>query len=287
MKKRTIIVTLFSMVAMIMTSCKGVSSKEEPLLIKGETLSIQKEEFAQHLLDKANKQELEELVVYKLLKEKYPVTEAEIEEAYKQEGERFQDYETVLKEANKTEEAVKFELEKNLMLEKGVKAEADVSEETLKKYYETWGGKRTVDLLIFENNEQAVAGQQEMKAGGEIEEWAKKNGVKVKQQQFEYSDETKMDEAIREKGNQLTKKESISDVFQLGTAYCVAKLVGIDEKTSFDKDKATMKIDYLNDQVTTFNKNKLIQTLLQKEKIDVNSDKYKQLFEEFEEKNPN
>lgn len=278
--------SFFSVALLMMGSCKAATNKEDTQIVKGETLAITNEEFSQHLVDMSSKHDLEELVVYKLLKEKYPVTSAEVDKVYEDEKERFQDYERILQEEKRSEAAAKFEIEKNLMLEKGVKSEADVSEDTLKKYYENWGGARTVGLFIFPEEKQATAAQQELKAGKELEGWAEKNNIHMKQREVVYSNETKMDELLREKADQMKQPGDVSDVFQLGEEYCVIKLIDATEKTTFEKDKAKMKADYLDEQVTTFNKDKLIQSLVQKEKLSVNKEKYKPLFEDFQSEEP-
>lgn len=286
MKKKYFMLSFFSVALLMIGGCNAVTNKENTQIVKGETLAITNEELSKHLVDMSSKHDLEELVVYKLLKEKYPVTSVEIDEAYEKEKGRFQDYEMILREENISETAAKFEIEKNLMIEKGVKSEADVSEDTLKKYYENWGGTRTVELFIFSEEKQATAAQQELKAGKELESWAEKNNIHMKQREVVYSNETKMDELLREKADQMKQPGDVSDVFQLGEEYFVIKLIDATEKTTFEKDKAKMKLDYLDEQVTTFNKDKLIQSLVQKEKLSVNKEKYKPLFEDFQSEEP-
>ncbi|EOH94051.1 hypothetical protein UAW_02472 [Enterococcus haemoperoxidus ATCC BAA-382] len=284
LQKKIIVGGALTMFAALLAGCGlGVKNNSE-VIVNGEALTITTDDYYQHLLKIDGQKKLEDFISYQLLKKNYSVDKYTLTQAMDSEKERFEDFETSLKEMGKTEAEWAFELESNLMLEKGVKEEADTSDKVLKKYYEHWSPSREVTALRVPGIEKAEEIRKELTNGQTIQQWLdahKKEKEQLTAQKIYYATNVKMDETIRKHGEQLKQVGEVSEPVQLGKQVYLLQLDELGEKTSYEQDKETMKVDYLEEQVTTFNKNKLIQELVQKEQLISHNLPYKELFKDF------
>lgn len=283
-KKKMVVGGALAMFAALMAGCGLGAKGNSEVIVKGDSLTITTDDYYDHLLKTNGQKKLENYITYQLLKKNYPIESYTLTQAMESEKERFEDFDKTLKEMGKTEAEWAFELESNLMLEKGVKAEADTSDTVLKKYYEHWSPSREVTALRLPNKEKAEEIRKQLIEKQTIQQWLdahREEQEGLSAQKIYYTANAKIDETIRKSGEQLKTVGEVSAPIQLGEQVYLLQLDDLGQKTSYEKDKETMKVDYLDEQVTTFNKNKLIQELTQKEKLTSKHVPYKELFKEF------
>ncbi|OTO50608.1 peptidyl-prolyl cis-trans isomerase [Enterococcus faecium] len=255
------------------SGCNKQSANKDESLVSGKSFSITRNDFQQYLIAQNGEKELENLIEFQLLKKNYSISSDELEKAYNAEQERFTDFDKELLEAGKTKAQFKFELEKKLLTEKAIRQTTDISDPILKQYYQNWKPTRVITTVQVTTEEEANKLKEELNNKQTVESYLSttiKDKRALPVQKISYSEDTKMDETIREKANQLKQINEVSGPIQLGNTYYLLQLEEAGEKTTFEKDKGKVKKDYLEEQMTTFNVKKIIDQLFKSEEIKIN-----------------
>lgn len=272
-----------------LVGCSSVSHSKSASLVSGKDMNITKAEFSEHLVKTAQTKDLEDYVLYTLLREKYPVSEPEITAEIEGKNPWLPAFDKRLPDRPMSEKKYRFNTALRLMLEKGVKTNADVSEATLKKYYENWIPDRVVHVIQTDTEEKARKIEDALasgKAPTELEDAKEMKGTIRDIQTISYNNSAVMDEKLRADADSLSKKGDIKGPIKFGQGYIVIQLEDSGKKTNYEKDLPKMKVAYLQSQVTAFNKNKLINELLADKEFDSTSESFEDLFETYLAKDP-
>lgn len=282
--KKIIAPVMLGAVIIGLVGCSTSSHRHDASLVSGQDMNITKAEFSDHLVNTAQTKDMEDYILYRVLTEKYPVSVQEVTEAIAKEKQNLPRFAKEVSGLPISENKYSFNTTLRLMLEKGVKAQADVSEPTLKKYYENWEPERFVTVIQTDTETNGKKIRDKLAAGERINDLTEDPDMQEIIQYLQtiaYSDSTKIDEKIRSEANALSSQGDLKGPFKFGQSFIVLQLEDPGEKTSYDQDLSKMKDAYLNSQVTNFNKSKLVKELIQDKKFECKSKDFEGLFETY------
>lgn len=282
--KKIIAPVVLGAVIIGLVGCSSASPSNDASLVSGQDMNITKAEFSDHLVNTAQTKDMEDYILYRVLTEKYPVSVQEVTEAIAQEKQSLPRLAKEVSGLPISENKYRFNTTLRLMLEKGVKAQADVSEPTLKKYYENWEPERFVTVIQTDTEANGKQIRDKLAAGERINDLTDDPDMQKTIQYLQtiaYSDSTKIDEKIRSEANTLTSKGDLKGPFKFGQSFIVLQLEDPGEKTSYSQDLSRMKDAYLQSQVTNFNKTKLIKELIHDQNFESKSKDFEGLFETY------
>jgi foldase protein PrsA len=136
---------------------------------KEELYTSMKEKFTPQM-----EQALQELVLTKVLSDKYEVTEKEVDEKLNEAKDQLgPQFEMFLSQYNLNEESFREYLKLQLLQEKAATADVEVSEDELKEYYENWKPEIEVRHILVDDEATAKEVKQKLADGAKFEELAK------------------------------------------------------------------------------------------------------------------
>ena len=160
----------------------------EEVVVSTNVGDITQEEFYKSIKEIAGDQLLQQVVVEKILNDKYKVTDKEVEEELKAVKEQYgEGYEAALAQSNLTEDALKSNIRFSLLQEKAV-ADVEVTDEEIQKYYDQASKELNARHILVEDEATAKEVIEKLNAGGDFAALAK-----------EYSSDT----GSAEKGGEL------------------------------------------------------------------------------------
>ncbi|WP_413363546.1 peptidylprolyl isomerase [Lysinibacillus sp. 3P01SB] len=153
------------------------SNPGDEVVVKTEVGDITQDEFYNEIKKIAGDQLLQQVVIDKILNDKYEVTDKEIQEQYDTYAEQYGDQMGAALEANGlTEETFKQNIRFSLLQEKA-KAEVEVSDEEVQKYYEQASQELHARHILVATEEEARAIIEELKNGGDFAAIAKEKST--------------------------------------------------------------------------------------------------------------
>jgi foldase protein PrsA len=174
MKKRIIIATATALI-LGLTACSSNSAPENEIIVETAAGDITKEEFYQEMKSAQGEALLREMVVEKVLSEKYTVTDEEVEERInemkEQYGEQFQMF--LSQYGIKDEEQLADVLRSSMLQEKAATEDIEVTEEEMKEHYEGLQAEIKASHILLEDKETAEEALVKINEGEDFEEVAK------------------------------------------------------------------------------------------------------------------
>ncbi len=172
MKKAFIGLTLAASLCLV-----ACGNTENDVVVSTGIGDITKGEFYDQIKELAGEELLEQVVIEKILNEKYKVTDDEVQEqldAYKEQyGDQF---ESVLASSGYTEESLKKSIEIQLLQQKASE-DVEVSDEEVNTYYEQGKYKLKVRHILVETEDEATEIYESISEGSDFATVAKENSL--------------------------------------------------------------------------------------------------------------
>lgn len=219
---------------------------------KDELYTSMKEKFTPQM-----EQALQELVLTKVLNDKYEVTEDEVDEKLNEAKDQLgPQFDMFLSQYNLNEASFREYLKLQLLQEKAATADIEVSEDELKEYYENWKPEIEVRHILVDDEKTAKEVKQKLADGAKFEDLAK-----------EYSN----DPGSAEKGGSLgwvdyegrqnfvpefsaalddLEKGKVSEPIKTQYGFHIIEVTDKKEKKSFDEMKDELKKSLKMSKVT-------------------------------------
>lgn len=169
--------TLFALTVAASIGLAACSNPGDEVVVSTSAGDITQEEFYNHVKDIAGDQLLQQVVVEKILSDKYKVTDEEIDEELKAvKDELGEGYEAALAQENLTEEKLKTNIRFSLLQQKAV-ADVEVTDEEIQKYYDQASKELNARHILVEDEALAKELIEKLKAGGDFAALAKENST--------------------------------------------------------------------------------------------------------------
>src|SRR5699024_563848 len=171
LKKVSLLLTLvFSLI--IFSACGSKSDSE--IVVKTKSGDITKEEFYNALKERSGDSILQELVTFKILEDKYEVSEEEIEKQFNELKEQVGDnFDELLEMQNLTEEDIKNDIKRDLLQEAAFTEDIEVTDEEMETYYERMKTELEAHHILVYDEETAKEVKELLDKGEDFKEVAK------------------------------------------------------------------------------------------------------------------
>lgn len=153
------------------------SNPGEEVVVSTNVGDITQEDFYNSIKEIAGDQLLQQVVVEKILNDKYEVTDKEIEEELKVVKDQYgEGYEAALAESNLTEDMLKTNIRFSLLQEKATK-DVDVTDEEIQTYYDQASQELNARHILVEDEALAKELVEKLNAGEDFATLAKENST--------------------------------------------------------------------------------------------------------------
>ena len=153
------------------------SNPGEEVVVSTNVGDITQEDFYNSIKEIAGDQLLQQVVVEKILNDKYKVTDKEIEEELKEVKDQYgEGYEAALAQSNLTEDMLKTNIRFSLLQEKATK-DVDVTDEEIQSYYDQSSQELNARHILVEDEALAKELVEKLKAGEDFATLAKENST--------------------------------------------------------------------------------------------------------------
>lgn len=177
MKKSILTMSLAASV-LALSACSDNGSGESEVVVSSEVGDITKDDLYEEMKTSVGKQAVQILMIEKVLSENYEVTEeevdAEFESTKEQMGENFEQF---LAQNNQTEESYRKVIRLNLLQEKALTEDVEVTDEEIQNQYERQGTELNARHILVEDEETATSIKEELEAGGDFAELAEEHST--------------------------------------------------------------------------------------------------------------
>lgn len=169
-----------TLLALTFAASLGLAACSNPgdeVVVSTNVGDITQEEFYNSIKEIAGDQLLQQVVIEKILNDKYKVTEDEVEEELKTVKEQYgENFEAVLAQSNLTEEMLKTNIHFSLLQQKAVK-DVEVTDEEIQKHYDQASQELNARHILVEDEALAKELVEKLKAGEDFAKLAKENSV--------------------------------------------------------------------------------------------------------------
>jgi len=252
MKKLAIALTLSASIIGL-SACSNdsdsSSGKADPKVVATTKAGdINKEDFYNEMKDRSGKEVLKEMITTKVLKDKYSVSDKQVNEELKKIKDQLgDDYKAALEQQGLTEKDLKENLRLNLLQEQAVTEDIKVKDEDIKKQYDRMKTEIKAKHILVADKETADKVKKELDAGGDFDKLAKKYSTddanKDQGGELGYFSTGKMDQAFEDAAYKM-KKGEVSDPVQSSFGFHIIKVEDIRDKKdveSYDKAKKDIR----------------------------------------------
>lgn len=249
MKKKKIILAATSALAILtLAACSGGGDTNKDIVtMKGGTITVA-DFYEKAKSESANQQLLQQMVIYDVFNSKYndKVSDKEVDAEYNKTKESYGDsFETQLESARFTEESYKEFLRNNLVFKAGIESHVKLTDEDLKKTWETFHPEVEAQIIKVASEDEAKEVKKSADDGKDFEELAKEKSTDTTKDDggnIKFDSETQtVPSEVKEAAFKL-KDGEISDVITAtnpstyATEYYVVKMVKNQDKGN-DMDK--------------------------------------------------
>lgn len=165
-----------TLLALTFAASLGLAACSNPgdeVVVSTNVGDITQEEFYNSIKEIAGDQLLQQVVIEKILNDKYKVTDEEVEKELKSVKDQYGDgYEAALAQSNLTEDALKTNIRFSLLQEKATK-DVEVTDEEIQKYYDQASQELNARHILVEDEATAKKVIEKLNAGGDFAALAK------------------------------------------------------------------------------------------------------------------
>lgn len=167
-----------TLLALTFAASLGLAACSNPgdeVVVSTSVGNITQDEFYNSIKEIAGDQLLQQVVIEKILNDKYEVTDKEVDEELAAVKEQYGDsFDAALAQSNMTEEMFKTNIRFSLLQEKAVK-DVEVTDEEIQKYYDQASQELNARHILVEDEALANELVKKLKAGEDFAKLAKEN----------------------------------------------------------------------------------------------------------------
>ncbi|MEJ8776654.1 peptidylprolyl isomerase [Pseudogracilibacillus sp. ICA-222130] len=169
--KKVIAATTLSISLLGLAACGGGSET----VVDSKAGKITKDDFYEALQEQSGAEVLTELITFKVLEDKYEVTDDEVQKEYdKLKDQVGEDFDSILEMQGLTEDELKEDVRKGLLNEKALTEGIEVTDEEIESYYENMKTEVKASHILVEDEETANKVKKELDDGADFAKLAKK-----------------------------------------------------------------------------------------------------------------
>lgn len=246
MKKTVLTFTLAASV-LALGACSNDSAADNEVIATSKVGDITQNDLYEEMKASIGDQAFQLLMIEKVLSSKYKVTEDEVNAQLEADKKQYGDsFEAMIAQQGYTESSYKKYLELNLMQEKALIEDVDVTEEEVKAEYENIKNEIQARHIVVEDEETAKKAKAEIESGKDFAEVAKEYSIEQAAQTTGgdlgwFNKATNMDEKFLE-GAFALEKNVLSEPIQSSFGYHIIEVTDKREiKESYEDKKAELE----------------------------------------------
>src|SRR5690625_4249078 len=174
--KKIAIAVLFTIGIFSLVAC---SSNNSEIVVKTNVGDISKEEFYETLKERVGEQVLQEIVMIKILENKFTVEDKDVDEqvdtAKEQLGEQFEMW--LNSQGYQDEDSFRDSVRVNLLFDEAVYGEVEISDEEIQAYYDRLSEEVEAEHILVEDEELANEIKEKLDNGEDFAELAKEHST--------------------------------------------------------------------------------------------------------------
>lgn len=285
MKKIALAVTLSA--SLLGLAACGSGNADPEVVVKSKAGDIKKEDFYQQMKNRTGESVLKEMVVTKVLEDKYKVTDKEVNaELKKIKDELGDNYKSALEQQGMTEKELKESLRLNLLQTDAVTDGVKVKEADIKKQYDRMKTEIKASHILVKDKKTAEKVKKELDNGGDFAKLAKEYSTddsnKDKGGELGYFSVGEMDKAFEDAAYKMNKGE-ISGPVQTNFGYHIIKVEDKREKKgigSYKELKDSIRRDLALDKVDPVKGQEKIDKLVKDADVDIKIKDFKDMLKD-------
>lgn len=275
------IVLIIGVVAL--TACGGKDNSEA--VVKSKAGDVTKEEFYEALLDTQDAGNvLRNLVMVKVLEDNYEVSDEDIDERYEElKNQIGEDFESILESRNITEKDLKKDIKVSLLQEAALSEGIEVSEEEIEQYYEKMKYELEASHILVEDEELANEIKGKLDKGEDFADLAKEYSTDSSAEQggeLGFFTVGSMVPPFEDAAYNLEIDE-ISEPIKSDFGYHIILLTDkkeVEDIGSLEENKGSIRQSIIERKVDPEEATEKMNKLIEKSKVKVNIDQFKDLF---------
>lgn len=249
---------------------------------KEELFASMKEKFTPQM-----EQALQELVLTKVLSDKYEVSEEEVDEKLNEAKDQLgPQFEMFLSQYNLDEESFREYLELQLLQEKAATADVEVTEDELKEYYDNWKPEIEVRHILVDDKETADEVKQKLADGAAFEdlatEYSNDPGSAENGGSLGWVDSEGRQSFVPEFSEALDKLETgkVSEPIQTQYGFHIIEVTDKKEKKPFDEMKDELENSLKLSKVTPEKIQQTMKAIVEDAGLDIKDEDLENSFEQ-------
>lgn len=270
-----------------MTACSSSGSDSE-VVVETEAGDVTKDEFYQKLKEQNGDSVLQQLVLQTVLEGQYDVSDEEVEEQLNELKEQYGDqFQMVLQQSGfSDEESFKEVLRMNILQEKALTEDIEVSEEELQQAYERETTEIEASHILVEDEQTAQDLRKEIEEGADFATLAKANSVdpgsKDQGGELGFFGTGAMVPEFEDAAYNMEVGE-ISQPVQTENGWHIIKVTDkreIENPESFEEMKPELKRQVATEKIDQQAAQQKLQQMIQDANVDVKIEEFQGLFEQ-------
>lgn len=281
--KKTITTIVLIIGVLALTACGGKDNSEA--VVKSKAGNVTKEEYYEALLDTQDAGNvLRNLVMVKVLEENYEVSDADIDERYEElKNQIGEDFDSILESRDISEEDLKDDIRISLLQEAAISEGVEVTDEEIEQYYDKMKYELEASHILVEDEELANEIKEKLDKGEDFTDLAKEHSTDSSAEQggdVGFFTVGAMVPQFEDAAYKL-KVDEISEPVKSDFGYHIILLTDkkeVEDLGSLEENKGTIRQLIIERKVKPEEATEKMNKLIEKAKVQVNIDQFKDLF---------